>query len=52
MTPLSWLYMSVSGRYPERWFDLSVSILRWWLCVQAYSLSLITDQYPSFSLSE
>ena len=39
-----------TGRWPAGLRDFTVSVLRWWLRVDAYLL-LLTDAYPPFELS-
>ncbi len=48
---VAWFAILVTGRYPRGLFDYVVGVGRWWLRVQAYAFLLVTDRYPSFSLS-
>lgn len=48
---IAWFAILITGRYPRGLFDFVVGVNRWGLRVQAYSLLLITDRYPPFSLS-
>lgn len=48
---IAWFAILFTGRYPRGLFDYVVGVGRWGLRVQAYAFLLITDKYPSFSLS-
>jgi len=48
---LAWFAILFTGRYPRSLFRFVEGVMRWGLRVQAYSLLLITDQYPPFRLS-
>ena len=47
---LAWFSILITGRYPRGLFDFVVGVGRWALRVQAYTLLLVTDRYPPFSL--
>jgi hypothetical protein len=47
---LAWFSILITGRYPRGLFDFVVGVARWALRVQAYTLLLVTDRYPPFSL--
>lgn len=47
----SWFAILVTGQYPRALFDYVVGVSRWGLRVAAYSVLLVTDQYPPFSLN-
>ena len=47
---ISWVWILLSGEYPEGLYNFGVGVLRWLLRVQAYML-LMVDDYPPFSLS-
>ena len=47
----AWFAILVTGTYPRSLFDYVVGVLRWWNRVQGYAYTLVTDQYPPFSLS-
>jgi hypothetical protein len=49
---LEWFAILFTGKYPRGLFDYVVGVQRWSLRVSAYSVLLITDQYPPFTLSE
>jgi hypothetical protein len=49
---IAWFAILFTGRYPRGLFEYVVGVQRWSLRVSAYSMLLITDQYPPFSLSE
>jgi hypothetical protein len=49
---IAWFAILFTGRYPRGLFDFVVSVQRWMLRVEAYSMLLTTDRYPPFSLSE
>ena len=47
----AWFAILFTGRYPRRTFDFVEGVMRWGLRVQAYSMLLVTDQYPPFRLT-
>lgn len=47
---IAWFAILFTGRYPRSLFDFTVGVARWGLRVEAYTLLLITDKYPPFSL--
>lgn len=47
---IAWFAILFTGRYPRALFDYVVGVARWGLRVQAYSMLLVTDEYPPFSL--
>ena len=47
---LAWFAILFTGTYPRSLFDYVVGWLRWTNRVQGYAFTLITDQYPPFSL--
>jgi len=47
---IAWFAILFTGRYPLALFMFVVGVNRWSLRVFAYSVLLITDQYPPFSL--
>jgi hypothetical protein len=40
-----------TGRYPKGIFDFVQSVFRWNNRVLGYAVTLVTDQYPPFSLA-
>lgn len=46
----AWFAILFTGRNPRGAFDFVVGVIRWGLRVNAYSMILITDRYPPFSL--
>jgi hypothetical protein len=48
---IAWFAILFTGRYPRGLFDFVVGVGRWTVRVSAYSLLLVTDRYPPFSLS-
>ena len=47
---IAWFAILFTGVYPRSLFDYVVGVNRWTLRVLAYSILLVTDQYPPFSL--
>ena len=47
----AWFVILFTGRYPRGVFDFVEGVMRWGLRVEAYSMLLVTDQYPPFRLS-
>ena len=48
---VSWFAILFTGSYPRSLFNYVVGVLRWTNRVNAYAFTLVTDQYPPFSLS-
>jgi hypothetical protein len=48
---VAWFAILFTGRYPRGMFDFVEGVMRWGNRVTAYSLLLVTDQYPPFRLS-
>jgi len=47
---IAWFAILFTGTYPRSLFDYVVGVLRWTNRVNAYAFTLVTDQYPPFSL--
>ncbi|TMF72867.1 MAG: DUF4389 domain-containing protein [Chloroflexi bacterium] len=47
----AWFAILFTGTYPKGLFRYVVGVLRWNNRVTAYAFTLVTDQYPPFSLS-
>lgn len=47
---IAWLAILFTGRYPRGLFEYVQGVLRWNLRVAAYSILMITDEYPPFCL--
>jgi Domain of unknown function (DUF4389) len=45
-----WFAILFTGRYPRGAFDFVEGVFRWNARVEGYSLLLVTDRYPPFSL--
>ena len=48
---VAWFAILFTGTYPRSLFDFVVGVLRWSNRVNGYAFTLVTDQYPPFSLS-
>ena len=46
----AWFAIVVTGRYPRALFDYVTGVMRWHNRVTGYAFTLVTDQYPPFSL--
>ena len=47
---IAWFAILLTGAYPRSLFNYVVGVLRWNNRVTAYAFTLVTDQYPPFSL--
>ncbi|MCU1346486.1 MAG: conserved hypothetical rane protein [Acidimicrobiia bacterium] len=48
----AWFALLITGRYPEGLRAFVIGVVRWNNRVIGYALTLVTDQYPPFRLSE
>jgi hypothetical protein len=48
---VAWFAILFTGRYPRGIFDFVEGVIRWSNRVTAYSVTLVTDQYPPFRLA-
>jgi hypothetical protein len=48
---IAWFAILFTARYPKGLFDFVVGVTRWCLRIEAYTVLLVTDKYPPFSLS-
>ncbi len=49
-TIIAWFAILITGKYPRPLFDFVVGSYRFFIRVYAYSIWLVTDRYPPFSL--
>jgi len=47
----AWFTILFTGRYPRSLFEFVEGVGRWYNRVVAYSITLVTDEYPPFRLS-
>jgi len=47
----AWFVILFTGSYPRSLFNYVVGVIRWTNRVNGYAFTLVTDQYPPFSLS-
>ena len=50
VTFIAWFAILFTGRYPRGIFNYVEGVMRWENRVAAYAFTLVTDQYPPFSL--
>ncbi len=48
---VAWFAILFTGRYPQGMFGFVEGVFRWHNRVAAYAFTLVTDQYPPFSLA-
>ena len=51
MVIVAWFAILFTGRYPRGIFDFVQGVIRWNNRVIGYAVTLVTDQYPPFSLA-
>ena len=51
LTIYAWIFILITGKYPEPVANFVVGTLAFWNRVHGYSLLLVTDEYPTFSNS-
>ena len=47
----AWFTILVTGRYPRGMFGFVEGVIRWYVRVTGYTLTLVTDRYPPFRLA-
>ena len=50
LTLFAWISTSISGTYPEWAANIVLGTLEYWNRVYGYSIALVTDDYPPFTL--
>ena len=50
-TFLAWIITSLSGTYPKWALDIVIGTIKFWNRLYGYAILLVTDEYPSFSIS-
>jgi hypothetical protein len=50
-TFLAWIITSSTGTYPRWALDIVLGTIKFWNRLYGYAILLVTDEYPSFSLS-
>jgi len=48
---LAWFSIVFTGKYPKFAIDFVVGTVDYWNRVSGYAFILVTDEYPSFSLT-
>jgi uncharacterized protein DUF4389 len=48
---IAWFAILFTGTYPRNLFDFVIGVIRWGNRVTGYAFTLVTDQYPPFTLS-
>ena len=50
-TFFAWIITAASGNYPDWAANIALGTIKFWNRVYGYAFALVTDEYPSFSLS-
>ena len=50
-TFLAWIITSLTGTYPKWALDIVLGTIKFWNRLYGYAILLVTDEYPSFSIS-
>lgn len=50
-TFLAWIITSLTGTYPKWALDIVLGTIKFWNRLYGYAILLVTDEYPSFSVS-
>lgn len=50
-TFLAWIITSSTGTYPKWALDIVLGTIKFWNRIYGYAILLVTDEYPSFSLT-
>lgn len=50
-TFLAWIITSSTGTYPKWALDIVLGTIKFWNRIYGYAILLVTDEYPSFSIS-
>ena len=50
LTIYAWIATSITGNYPETVAKMVFGTVEYWNRVYGYSVALVTDEYPSFSM--
>jgi hypothetical protein len=51
LTVFAWIMTSVSGTYPEWAANVVLGTIEYWNRVYGYSIALVSDEYPPFTLN-
>ena len=51
VTFIAWIQTWSTGKYPEWALPIVLGTMRFWNRVSGYAITLVTDEYPSFSLN-
>ncbi len=48
---IGWFAILFTGKFPKDMYDFVIGVYRWYFRVMAYTILLLTDKYPPFSLN-